>query len=211
MLKMTLEEFNTGFNYLVGHFPNTKNLKSVSYAYFEDLKEVLTGEEFIASIKKIIRSNKKNEFIPKVAEIIEMAKGDIDIEKQLILAKRMLKTSITRYGSTGMICFEDKGIHAVIDYIGWNRLCMMTNEEFDNFLNFQFDGIYKSFVENPYESSEYYTGTNKLFGQKTPVLVTYASIGIKTENMKFIPLEYKVETRKIPGIESLKKKMLIGG
>lgn len=208
---MTLEEFNLGFNYLVGHYPNTKNLKSVSYAYFEDLKNILTVEEFISAIKKIV-SSRKSEFMPKVAEIIEMAKGGIDIEKQVFFAKKLLKAAISRHGSTGMIAFEDKGIHAVIDYTGWNRLCMMTNEEFDNFLNFQFDSIYKGFLENSYNTSEYFTGANKLFGQTQPKLVTYASIGIEKENMKFIPLDYKpVKNKRIAGVENLKKKMLIGG
>lgn len=207
---MTLEEFNTGFNYLVGHFPNTKNLKSVSYAYYEDLKDTLTGEEFVFAIKKIVRSG-KSEFMPKVSEIIGAVKGNIDIENQLLQAKKLLKTAIGRCGSTGMVAFEDKGLHAVIDFMGWNRLCMMSVEEFDNFINFQFDGIYKGFLENAYETSDYFTGTNKLFGQTEPRMMTYESIGVRnTGNMNFIPLDYK-PVKRLAEVENIKKKMLIGG
>lgn len=90
---------------------------------------------------------------------------------------------------------------------------MMTNEEFENFINFQFDSIYKGFLKNSYNTSEYFTGSNKLFGQTQPNLVTYTSIGINnSEQMKFIPLEYKpVENKRIAGVENLKNKMLIGG
>ncbi len=160
---MSLEEFNTGFNYLIGHFPNTKNLKAVSYAYFEDLKDILTGNEFIFAIKKIVRSGKR-EYIPSVREIVAAAKGTRNVNNLIILAKRMLKAGIIKYGRTGMVNFQDRGVHAVIDYVGWLRLLNMTETEFENFLNFQFDGIYKQFLENPYNTSEYYNGTNKLLG-----------------------------------------------
>ena len=210
---MTSDEFNTGFNYLVGHFPNTKNLKSVSYAYFEDLKEVLTGKEFIFAIKKIIRSG-KSEFIPKVKEIIDVAKGNVNLETQVIQAKKLLKLGIAKCGRSGNTCFEDKGIHAVVDYAGWNRLCSMKDDEFDNFLKWEFDDIYKGFCERPYETSDYYRGTSQLFGQIKPRMISYeeAKIG-NTENMNFIRLEYKNITAQIENkvdLSELKNKMLVG-
>lgn len=210
---MSLEEFNTGFNYLIGHFPNTKNLKAVSYAYFEDLKDTLTGKEFIFAIKKIVRSEKK-EFIPSVREIIEAAKGTGNVNNLIILAKRMLKAGIIKYGRTGMVNFQDRGVHAVIDYVGWFRLLNMTETEFDNFINFQFDGIYKQFLENPYNTSEYYIGTSKLLGQENPIMVTYESIGVNSIELDFIALNYK-SSPKVEMLQStmdnLKKKMLLGG
>ena len=211
---MTIEEFNTGFNYLIGHFPNTKNLKSVSYAYFEDLKDTLTGKEFIIAIKKIIRSGKL-EFIPKVSEIVRVARGSCDIDKQVFYAKKLLKTALNKNGGKGMVCFEDKGVHAVVDYIGWNRLCTMKDDEFDNFLKWEFDDIYKGFCERPYETSDYYRGTSQLFGQIKPRMIGYkeAKIG-NTENMNFIRLEYKNITAQIENkvdLSEIKNKMLIGG
>ena len=210
---MSLEEFNTGFNYLIGHFPNTKNLKAVSYAYFEDLKDTLTGKEFIFAIKKIVGSEKK-EFIPSVREIIEAAKGTGNVNNLIILAKRMLKAGIIKYGRTGMVNFQDRGVHAVIDYVGWFRLLNMTETEFDNFINFQFDGIYKQFLENPYNTSEYYIGTSKLLGQENPIMVTYESIGVNSIELDFIALNYK-SSPKVEMLQStmdnLKKKMLLGG
>ena len=210
---MSLEEFNTGFNYLIGHFPNTKNLKAVSYAYFEDLKDSLTGNEFIFAIKKIVR-NEKRDFIPGVQEIIETAKGTGNINNLIISAKRMLKAGIIKYGRTGMVNFQDRGVHAVVDYIGWLRLLNMSEIEFENFLNFQFDEVYKEFMKNPYNTSEYYTGTNKLFGQENPIMITYESIGVNPTKLEFIALEYKPHSRKevlISNVENLEKKMLLGG
>ena len=210
---MSLEEFNTGFNYLIGHFPNTKNLKAVSYAYFEDLKDTLTGNEFIFSIKKIVRSEKR-EFIPGIQEIIETAKGTGNINNLIISAKRMLKAGIIKYGRTGMINFQDRGVHAVIDYVGWLRLLNMNETEFEKFLDFQFDGVYKEFMKNPYNTSEYYTGTSQLFGQENPIMITYESIGVNPTKLEFIALEYKPHSRKevlISNVENLKKKMVLGG
>lgn len=210
---MSLEEFNTGFNYLIGHFPNTKNLKAVSYAYFEDLKDTLTGNEFIFAIKKIVR-NKKRDFIPGVGEIIETAKGTGNINNLIISAKRMLKAGIIKYGRTGMINFQDRGVHAVIDYVGWLRLLNMNETEFEKFLDFQFDGVYKEFMKNPYNTSEYYTGTSQLFGQENPIMITYESIGLNPMGLDFIALNYK-SSPKVgvlkSNVENLKKKMLLGG
>ena len=211
---MTSDEFNLGFNYLVGHFPNTKNLKSVSYAYFEDLKEVLTGKEFIVAIKKIIRSG-KSEFIPKVKEIIDVAKGNANLETQVIQAKKLLKLGIAKCGRSGNTCFEDKGIHAVIEAVGWLNLCNMSDKEASNFFDFQFEGIYKDFYNNPYETQDYYRGSYQVFGREKPKMLTYEMIGVKnTGNMNFIPLEYKNNTVQIENkvdLSKIKNKMLIGG
>lgn len=210
---MSLEEFNTGFNYLIGHFPNTKNLKAVSYAYFEDLKDTLTGNEFIFAIKKIVR-NEKRDFIPGVQEIIEAAKETGDINNLIISAKRMLKAGIIRYGRIGMINFQDRGVHAVVDYIGWLRLLNMSEIEFENFLNFQFDGIYKNFMKNPYITSDYFNGTSQLIGQENPIMITYESIGVNPTKLEFIALNYK-SSPKVgvlkSNVDNLKKKMLLGG
>ena len=89
----------------------------------------------------------------------------------------------------------------------------MTSEEFDNFLKWEFDGIYKEFIKNPYETNDYYTGNYKIIGQKNPKRITYESIGVKnTQNLEFIPLEYK-NTAQIENqvdMYELKNKMLIG-
>ena len=71
----------------------------------------------------------------------------------------------------------------------------------------------KDFLENPYETKNYYTGTYKIIGQTQPKLVTYASVGVKnTENLDFIKLEYKLQNEvRAVDFSELREKMLIGG
>ena len=90
----------------------------------------------------------------------------------------------------------------------------MNETEFEKFLDFQFDGVYKEFMKNPYNTSEYYTGTSQLFGQENPIMITYESIGVNPTKLEFIALEYKPHSRKevlISNVENLKKKMVLGG
>ena len=126
----------------------------------------------------------------------------------------MLQRGFIKVGSSGMVNFEDKGIHAVVDYVGWRRLCNMLETEKDNFMNFQFDGIYKGFMERPYEVPLYFVGEHQVFGQTQPVTITYASIGVEnTESLNFIPLDYKPVNRSLEMKENIRKlqdKMLIG-
>ena len=208
---MTMEEFNEAFDMLLDYYPNTKVSEQLLNIYFMGLAE-LSIEEFNYAIGRIVKEY-EGDFIPKVSTILKYARNS-DSENQVILAKRMLNTAIKRHGSSGMINFEDKGIHAVIDFIGWRRLCTMTDEEFNNFLKWEFEGIYKDFMKNPYGTSDYYTGSYRVIGQKAPKMVTYKSIGINTPNLKFIPLEYKNNTVQIENkidLSGLKNKMLIGG
>ena len=184
---MNLDDFNQIFNILISIYPNTKNVEEVSTAYFLALGSELTKDEFLNATTKILKT-RKGDFIPKPAEIIEITREKLKVETQLIYAKRLLKIAIIRHGRTGIINFADKGVHAVIDYVGWLRLLNMTEIEFENFLNFQFDGVYKEFMKNPYNTLEYYTGTNKLFGQENPIMITYESIGVNPMGLDFITL-----------------------
>jgi hypothetical protein len=208
---MTRDEFNKVFNLLCTNYPNTKNPNELGSLYFLALGNELTAKEFMNATLKIIKTSKEK-FMPQIAEILEYAKNR-NVENQVILAKKMLIEAIHKYGKSGMINFEDKGIHAVIDFIGWKRLCAMKDDEFDNFLKWEFDGIYKEFIKNPYETNDYYTGNYKIIGQKNPTRITYESIGVKnTQNLEFIPLEYK-NTPQIENkvdLSELKNKMLIG-
>ena len=69
------------------------------------------------------------------------------------------------------------------------------------------------FLENPYKTKNYYTGTYKIIGQTQPKLVTYASVGVKnTKNLNFIKLEYKPQNEvRAVDFSELREKMLIGG
>jgi hypothetical protein len=208
---MTLNEFEQEFNRLLDYYPNTKGAENLAILYFGALHE-LTVQEFKMAIGRIIKEY-MGEFLPKVPVILKYAKNS-DIDSQIILAKKMLQRGFIKVGNSGMVNFEDKGIHAVIDYVGWRRLCNMLETEKDNFMNFQFDGIYKGFMERPYEVPLYFVGEHQVFGQTQPVTITYASIGVEnTESLNFIPLDYKPVNRSLEMKENIRKlqdKMLIG-
>ena len=210
---MNLDDFNQIFNILISIYPNTKNVEEVSTAYFLALGSELTKDEFLNATTKILKT-RKGDFLPKPAEIIEIALEKIKVETQLIYAKRLLKTAIIRHGRTGMINFQDRGVHAVVDYIGWLRLLNMSEIEFENFLNFQFDGIYKDFMKNPYITSDYFNGTSQLIGQENPITITYKNIGVNPMGLDFIALNYKLSPKVgvlKSNVENLKKKMVLGG
>lgn len=208
---MTMEEFDEAFDKLLDYYPNTRMTEELMNIYFAGMAE-LSMQEFNYAFGRIVKEY-EGDFIPKVSIILKYAKNS-DSGNQVILAKRMLREAMRKFGKSGMINFEDKGIHAVIDFIGWRRLCAMTDEEFSNFLKWEFDGIYKDFMKNPYGTADYYTGSYRVIGQKIPIMVTYKSIGINTPNLKFIPLEYKNNTVQIENkvdLSEIKNKMLIGG
>nr|DAI39264.1 MAG TPA: Loader and inhibitor of phage G40P [Caudoviricetes sp.] len=208
---MNNQEFNEVFKLLLVAYPNTKDKESVATIYFLTIANELTKKEFAEAVVKILKTRKSG-FIPQPAEILEVAKKTANIEHQVILAKKMLKRAIEKVGRTGMIAFEDKGVQAVVDYASWLRLCDMSETEFDNFMNWEFEKIYKEFMKNPYNVPEYFRGSQPLIGQTKPKLFTYAMIGIRN-NENFIPLEYnmKKETENKLSYKSLKEKMLVGG
>ena len=208
---MNNQEFNEVFKLLLTAYPNTKDKESVATIYFLTIANELTKKEFAEAVVKILKTRKSG-FIPQPAEILEVAKKTANIEHQVILAKKMLKRAIEKVGRTGMIAFEDKGVQAVVDYASWLKLCNMSETEFDNFMNWEFEKIYKEFMKNPYNVPEYFRGSQPLIGQTKPKLFTYAMIGIRN-NENFIPLEYnmKKETENKLSYKSLKEKMLVGG
>ena len=210
---MNNQEFNEVFKLLLAAYPNTKDKESVATIYFLMIANELTKKEFAEAVVKILKTRKSG-FIPQPAEILEVAKKTANIEHQVILAKKMLIKGVRKVGSSGMVAFEDKGVQAVVDYAGWLRLCNMSIIEFENFMNWEFEKIYKDFMSRPYSVPGYFRGTQPMFGQKEPRLITYAMVGVgSNESLNFIPLEYnaKKETENKLNYKSLKEKMLIGG
>lgn len=156
---MTNQEFNTIFQPFLDYFPTTEMTKEKLNIYYLALSS-LTAEQlnraFIAMVKNRVYKN-----FPQIAEILQYAYGttENELEDRIVIAKRMLKNAIVRYGSYGSVEFEDKSIHAVIDALdGWQNLCVMNGDDLDKFLTFEFSKIYKAYARNKYEVSEYYIG-----------------------------------------------------
>ena len=156
---MTNNEFNIAFQPFLDYFPTNEMTQEKLNIYFIALcnlsKEEL-GKAFISMVK-----NRVYKGFPQIAEILQYATGttESELEDRIIIAKRILKNAIIRYGSYGSIEFEDKGIHAAIDALdGWQKVCAMQSEELEKFLTFEFGKIYKAYVRNKYEVSRNYIG-----------------------------------------------------
>ncbi|WP_339059010.1 hypothetical protein KSU01_08190 [Fusobacterium animalis] len=159
MEQMTNNEFNIAFQPFLDYFPTADMTKEKLNIYFIALcnlsKEEL-GKAFISIVK-----NRVYKGFPQIAEILQYATGttESELEDRIVIAKRILKNAIIRYGSYGSIEFEDKGIHAAIDALdGWQKVCAMQSEELEKFLTFEFGKIYKAYARNKYEVSRYYMG-----------------------------------------------------
>ena len=155
---MTNQEFNTVFQPFLDYFPTSEMTKEKLNIYYLALSS-LTAEQlngaFISMVKNRVYKN-----FPQIAEILQYASGttENELDDRIVIAKRMLKNAIVKYGSYGSVEFEDKSIHAVIDALdGWQKLCAMSSE-LEKFLTFEFGKIYKAYARNKYQVSNYYIG-----------------------------------------------------
>ena len=156
---MTNQEFNTVFQPFLDYFPTsemTKEKLNIYYLALSSLTVEQLNKAFISMVKNRVYKN-----FPQIAEILQYASGttENELDDRIVIAKRMLKNAIVRYGSYGSVEFEDKSIHAVIDALdGWQKLCSMNSDELEKFLTFEFSKIYKAYARNKYQVSNYYIG-----------------------------------------------------
>ena len=156
---MTNQEFNIVFQPFLDYFPTsemTKEKLNIYYLALSSLTVEQLNKAFISMVKNRVYKN-----FPQIAEILQYASGttENELDDRIVIAKRMLKNAIVRYGSYGSVEFEDKSIHAVIDALdGWQKLCAMNSDELEKFLTFEFGKIYKAYARNKYQVSNYYIG-----------------------------------------------------
>ena len=156
---MTNQEFNTVFQPFLDYFPTSEMTKEKLNIYYLALSS-LTAEQLNAAFISMVKNRVYKNF-PQIAEILQYASGttENELDDRIVIAKRMLKNAIVKYGSYGSVEFEDKSIHAVIDALdGWQKLCAMSSDELEKFLTFEFGKIYKAYARNKYQVSNYYIG-----------------------------------------------------
>ena len=156
---MTNQEFNTVFQPFLDYFPTSEMTKEKLNIYYLALSS-LTAEQLNGAFISMIRNRVYKNF-PQVAEIIQYATHttETELDDRVVLAKQMLKNSLIRYGSYNSVEFEDKGIHAVIDFLdGWQNLCSMSSDELEKFLTFEFAKIYKAYTRHNYPVTKAYIG-----------------------------------------------------
>ncbi len=156
---MTNQEFNIAFQPFLDYFPTSEMTKEKLNIYYLALSS-LTAEQLNGAFISMIRNRVYKNF-PQVAEIIQYATHttETELDDRVVLAKQMLKNSLIRYGSYNSVEFEDKGIHAVIDFLdGWQNLCSMPSDELEKFLTFEFAKIYKAYTRHNYPVTKAYIG-----------------------------------------------------
>lgn len=182
---MTLQEFNRGFKPFLDFFPTDGMTKEKINIYSAGLSD-LTLEQLNLSFTRMIKNRVWKNF-PQPAEIRQYALGktETDMNVRINLAKEKLKRAILRYGGYKSVQFDDMGIHAIIDSLGgWTVVCQMSSDEFDKFLTFEFQKIYKAYWELPYNVNPYYLG---YIDSENSVLniefIGNSDMGIRNENL----------------------------
>ena len=158
---MTNKEFNTAFQPFLDYFPTGDMSKEKINIYYLALSN-LTVDQLNSAFISMVRNRVYKNF-PQVAEIIQYATHttESELDDRIVLAKQMLKNTIVRYGSYGSVEFSDKGIHAVIDALdGWQKMCLMSSDELEKFLTFEFAKIYKAYTRHNYPVNQYYLGVH---------------------------------------------------
>ena len=176
---MTNQEFNAAFQPFLDYFPTTEMTKEKINIYYLALSH-LTVEQLNGAFISMVRNRVYKNF-PQVAEIIQYATHatENELDDRIVLAKQMLKNTIVRYGSYGSVEFTDKGIHAVIDALdGWQKVCMMSSDELEKFLTFEFTKIYKAYTRHNYPVTQYYIGIHDTAnGTNNINLIDYCDMG----------------------------------
>ena len=208
---MTKEEFNISFKKFLDYFPVGDMTKEKANIYCLALSN-LTAEQLDNAFISMVRNRVYKNF-PQVAEIIQYATHttENELDDRIVLAKQMLKNTIVRYGSYGSVEFTDKGIHAVIDALdGWQKVCMMSADELEKFLTFEFAKIYKAYTRHNYPVTEKYIGFHDVTnGTYNINKIDYINMGRTLCDVEMKQISIRNETYKqlLPQIDEQKKEI----
>jgi len=91
--------------------------------HYEIIGKSMNDEEFVGSVKSILASRKYNK-MPKIAEIIEHVRPDL--EAIATLAVIDIENAISRHGSYSSVSFDDQVVNSIVDHLGgWIAVCRM--------------------------------------------------------------------------------------
>ena len=95
--------------------------------HYEILSNEMNDSQFVTSVKSILQSRKYNK-MPKIAEILEYARPDL--ESIATIAWGDVERAISKAGMYESVTFEDKVVNSVIDSLGgWVFLCSQDMSE----------------------------------------------------------------------------------
>lgn len=117
VFKKNMDGLSMLFNY---------KIDPVLYEIYYRALQSLSDEEFVRAVNILV---KRNKFMPKPAEILEVARGNREaITEQ---AWQTLVKAINIVGVYEDVQFEDKYLAGSVELLGgWQKLCNMTEEDF---------------------------------------------------------------------------------
>ena len=209
---MTVNEFNKAFKPFLDYFLDGGDLPSAKKNLYclalSDLTTEKLGNAFISMVRNRVYKN-----FPQIAEIRQYATHttENELDDRVVLAKQMLKNSLIRYGSYNSVEFEDKGIHAVIDFLdGWQKMCSMSSDELEKFLTFEFAKIYKAYTRHNYPVTERYIGFHDITNGTLNInRIDYVNMGKTLCDVEMRQISIRNETYKelLPQIDEQKKEI----
>lgn len=209
---MTVNEFNKAFKPFLDYFLDGGDLPSAKKNLYclalSDLTTEQLGNAFISMVRNRVYKN-----FPQIAEIRQYATHttENELDDRVVLAKQMLKNSLIRYGSYNSVEFEDKGIHAVIDFLdGWQKMCSMSSDELEKFLTFEFAKIYKAYTRHNYPVTERYIGFHDITNGTLNInRIDYVNMGKTLCDVEMRQISIRNETYKelLPQIDEQKKEI----
>lgn len=102
--------------------------------YAKALAKQFSTEEVKIGLNSVIENRKYPSF-PNFAEIREYCLSN-DYKKRYISdIIEVIKKAVLTYGYVETIKFEDKNIENIISKIGWSKICLMEEEEFEKKVN----------------------------------------------------------------------------
>lgn len=156
---MTLEEFNSIFKLFVDYYEPKSLSVEKQKIYFSALRD-LELATIQVGFTRLIADREFTNF-PSVAEIRKYSLGTKEehIKTRIQIAKEKVKRAIRMYGANESIAFDDPAIHAVIvSFGGWEKLCTAPLKDFENFFTFEFEKVYKAYIQAPFSVAEKFLG-----------------------------------------------------
>ena len=136
---MKFEDFNERMNYLFGCMGKDHN-KMVVAAFWSNFEE-MEIDEFKNLVHLWVRNNK---YMPTVSEFLDMAaeaKSPTPSENDII---NDILNAVYKIGAYGNPEFSHPISNAIVEEIGWDRLCAMQHDRFNDRIHFQYDRIVKT-------------------------------------------------------------------
>lgn len=206
---MKFDEFTAIFLPVVEYY-GTELSKNALRLYFEGLEHLSINE--FDKAKKIVLNKRTFSTLPKIADFLgALNPSEEELQEKIIKAKHELKYAIKKVRSGNSVVFSDKALMCVVAYElkGWHNLGLMLESELENFLKWDFEKVYKFYLQNTQKAPSYLKGRDEIENSHNGMTNKYTKIYVVgDDNIKTMPLlnfQEKQKTLKSPAEKMLTK------